>query len=81
MPGLAKCERRAETSGVGLVDDFGDLDGEARGDPEMRRGCRGRFPGSSEETGTGIVEGEESIRRRSEGEGKGEGGHGCVLES
>lgn len=56
MPGLAKCGRRADRSGAGLDDDFGDLDEEFEGDPEMRRGCNGRFPGSRKETGTGIVQ-------------------------
>lgn len=56
MPGLAKCGRRAEISGVRLADDFGDLDGEDMGDPEMRRGCNGRFTGSRKGIGTGIIQ-------------------------
>lgn len=54
-PGLAKWGRRADTSGVRLGDGFGELVGETREDPEMRRECDGRFPGSSAETGTGII--------------------------
>lgn len=67
MPGLAKYGRRADTSGVGVADGFGDLDGEVRGDPEMRRGCIGRFPGSRIGTGTGIVQ-EKRIDWECEGE-------------
>ena len=55
MPGLAKCERRADISGAELADDFGDLGEEVGEDPEMRRGCNGRFPGSRKGTGTGII--------------------------
>jgi len=55
MPGLAKCGRRADKSGVELADDFVDLDEGAREDPEMRRGCNGCFPGSRKGTGTGII--------------------------
>ena len=67
MPGLAKCGRRADTSGAGLDGDFGDLDEEVGGDPEMRRGCRGRFPGSRKGTGTGMIQ-----RRRVEWGGGGD---------
>ena len=55
MPGLAKWGRRAETSGDKLEDDLGNFAGEAGEDPEMRRCCNVRFPGSSRGTGTGIV--------------------------
>jgi len=55
MPGLAKCGRRADTSGLELADVFGDLDWEAREDPDMRRGWDGWFTGSRKGTGTGII--------------------------
>jgi hypothetical protein len=55
IPGMAKWGRRADTSGVRLGDGFGEFVGEAREDAEMRRGCNGRFPGSSKCTGTGII--------------------------
>ena len=69
MPGLAKCGRRADISGVRLADDFGDLDWEVMEDPGMRRGCNGRFPGSRKGTGTGIIQergGEEEGERDQE---------------
>ena len=82
MPGLAKCGRRADTSGVRPPDDFRDLDVEVREDPEIRRGCNWCFPGSSKETGTGIIqERGVDVERRSEGEEKRKRGHGCVLEN
>ena len=56
MPGLAKWGRRAEISGVKPVEDFENLDWGARGDPGMRRGCNGPFPGSRGGIGAGMVE-------------------------
>jgi hypothetical protein len=84
MPGLAKCWRRADISGVELGDDLGGLDWEVGEDPEMRRGCNGRFPGSRKGTGMGIIQerGMDWEGGRSEG-GRGRGrrrGHVCVLE-
>lgn len=64
MPGLAKCGRRADMSGVMLGDGLGEIVGDAREEPEMRRGCSGRFPGSSGRTGTGITQGGKKIRGR-----------------
>jgi hypothetical protein len=56
MPGLAKCGRRADTSGVRPAEDFGGLDEEIREDPELSGGRGGRFPGSRKGTGTGMMQ-------------------------
>jgi len=55
MPGLAKCGRRADTSGVRPAEDLGNLDVEPREDPEMRRGCDGCCTGSRKGTGAGMI--------------------------
>ena len=79
MPGLAKWGRRADTSGARLGGSFGEFVREVLDDPEMRRGCSGRFPGSSVGTGTGMTGG--SGRGNSEDESKRKRGHGGAFES
>ena len=55
MPGLAKCGRRADTSGVRPAEDLGNLDVEPVEDPETRRGCNGCSLGSRIGTGVGMI--------------------------
>ena len=54
-PGLAKCGRRADTSGVRPAEGFGNFDVEPMEDPEMRRGCNGCCAGSRKGTGGGMI--------------------------